>query len=313
MSENLDVAMVNNQMFTRSNINYRNSNYTRLIVTDKFFDHIAGITTIPAFSVKRFSWWKDLMRSHLRTTFGLDNLIAEPREEEPIQLFDEDLNHFYDRLSIFRRRDYALYLVLDKSISSSKEIDLEKFISLSTKIHDSCALSEGYPGYSLYCSFETTIKGSHLHTRMNLAYELVTAKPSGLGKEQEFYNLFQRHRESIKSLGMDLDMLLKVVLIRGLGTIKEHHTLMVSLAAMDPNELMNLTEEDVLARFIASAEQNKRVRPNDDVALLATSANQSSRRKCYNCGRMGHFSVNCTAPKRAIQDGEKVSKKARKN
>ena len=165
-----------------------------MIVSDNVFENIAGVSTIPQFSVKKFSLWKDLIGSHLRTTFGLDSLIAEPNELEHKRLYD-DQNYFEDRLRIFRRRDHALYLVLDKSISSSKEVEvdrLDKFISLSTKIYDDCNVSDGYPGVTLFASFETTIKGTHLHTRINLVTEMVSNRLSALGREQECFNQYSR-------------------------------------------------------------------------------------------------------------------------
>jgi hypothetical protein len=314
-NEELDTVNSNKALYDRAtNINYRNSLYTRYIVTDKFFETIAGVTTIPTFSIKKFSTWKDLIRSHLRTSFALDKLIGDPQEVYPIQVLGEDNDHYFDRECIFRRRDEALYMILDKAISSSKEAEIDKFIALSTRIYEQCQKSDGLAGVTLFTTFEQVIKGSPLHTRINLVYELLTRKPKGLGFEQEYYNEYIRDKQSLKSLLMDADAITKAALIRGLGTIKEHNTLMVSLASLEAAEFTALTDEEIFARFLASAEQNKRIKSVDDVALITTS-NESSKSfmKCHRCGRTGHLANACRSKRSADANGDDSSKRVKKN
>ena len=89
---------------------------------------------------------------------------------------------------------------------------------------------------------------------------------------------------------------------------------MVSLASMDPKELSKLSDEDILARFIASAEQSRRVHI-DDVALVAHESDPlKTSVNCFKCGKKGHLSRDCRS-KNVKTNGDnnfKMSKKFKK-
>jgi hypothetical protein len=312
MSELVSTEEAKASTYSRTNIDYLSKENSRLVVTDKFFSMLSSISTVPTFSVKNFASWKDSIRSFLRTSFGLESLISEFQELEPIQLDSESEVDYQERVQIFKRRDLALYLILDKSINSSKELD-PKFSALSTRIYDQSLIDQSYPGILLYNGFESTIKGSHLHTRINLTHDLVHLRLESLGKEQNYFNEYKRLKDSMKSLFMDLDIITKSCLIKGLGSLKEHSTVMVSLASLNPTELAALTDEMILARFIASAEQNRGLKgSNANLALYAGSSDPTSgnpkmsNMKCYNCNKYGHVSRDCPDPPKDNTRGRPV-------
>jgi hypothetical protein len=120
------------------------------------------------------------------------------------------------------------------------------------------------------------------------------------------FNAWKRQVDLQNSLQLDLGRYQKLLLINALSARKEHKTVVLQLAAMTPEELFNLSGQDILDRFLASAGHlsNGGKETMTSVALYAegqgsTSVKRksgSSERLCFNCGKPGHFKVDC--PKR---------------
>ena len=113
--------------------------------------------------------------------------------------------------------------------------------------------------------------------------------------------------ETLNSLQLDIPSLYRMFLIRAIGHVREHNSLMVSLAGLPPEELLVLPAETILARFLASAEHSRGIRgPDAESAMLsgptkATEAfpkRKASEVSCFNCGKRGHMAAQCRSKKR---------------
>ena len=129
----------------------------------------------------------------------------------------------------------------------------------------------------------------------------------------------------MKSLLMDLESITKSCLVRGLGGVKEHSNVMVSLASLNPSELTTLSDETILSRFIASAEQHKGLKNGSSgLALYAAESTPSTSTStcgppptCYTCRKVGHLSRDCRKkPKDSVfpakSTGHQPTKKLKK-
>ena len=296
----------------------------RLVISKKFFEVFAGTTTVPPFTPQSFSVWKELLTSYLRGSYGLDTLIGDikERESKPERISGENEADFNWRLSVFGNRDLALYLIIDKAINTAKEVD-PKYRSLATSIYRQ-AMMVGRPfGQELFDELSLVVKGSPLHSRINAINDLVKIKMEKLGQEQHVFNIWKRTVETLNSLQVDIHTLYRMILIRAIGHVREHNGVMVSLAGMPPQNLLDLSAETILARFLASAEHNKGLKGAETEAnamLAGTTFNTEANLKrkvdvsCFNCGKQGHFASDCRSkPKTKPGSGGSGSgKKAKK-
>jgi hypothetical protein len=295
--------------YSLSNMNYR-LNEDRLVISKKFFEVFAATTTVPPFTPNNFSTWKDSLQSYLRQSYGMDTLINDGIEREilPVQVENESESEYQWRIATFRQRDLALYLVLDKAINTGKDID-PKYRSLATAVYRK-AIIEGQPyGQVLFDELSMVVKGSPLHSRINSITELAKIKMDKTGSEQHIFNVWKRVVESLKSLQMDADALYKMFLIKAIGHTKEHQGVMVALASLPPQELLELPAETILARFLASAEHSRGLKGTEienSSALFASThvASDVARKRkadvvCYSCGKAGHYSSDCRSKTKA--------------
>ena len=297
--------------YSVSNVDYR-TDKDMLVISEKFYANLPSMNAIPAFSIKQFATWKDSIHSFLRGAYCLESLIDDDRELPPIQLESESLVDFQWRQSVFKRRDNALYLILDRSVTLGKELD-PKFSALSTTIYKK-SKSEGiFPGSVLFSELKLAVGGSHLHSRINLAIDAAALRMDKLGGEQSAFNKWRNIVDQMSSLDMDLEMLMKCLLIHGIGHVREHQSTMVSLASLSPEELRALSSQNILSRFLSSAEHAKGLRgPNPRDLALYTSAAESPRAPvkrgsapgaCFNCNKFGHIAAVCP-DKKLRQSGD---------
>ena len=221
----------------------------RFTIGAKFHQTLPSLSSIPPFSPTNFNEWKDKLRSWMRSCHSLDYLIRDVRESYPVRVDDEDLDQFNRRVDIFKARDRACYLVLDKSLSTSVKLD-PKYLALSEKMSQDVSTESGQ---QLFDGIVFLLKGSHLWARIDSLVSMSHFKLDNIGSEQSIYNNWKRESDLQNSLHLDVFMIQKLWLINALSTKKEHKTVMLQLAAMSPEELLNLTPQAILERFIASA------------------------------------------------------------
>lgn len=283
--------------FNGSNINYL-ANIDKWKVSTKFFNSLPTLATVPPFNPNRLSDWIDKLKSFLRGCHSLDLLIREDKETCPIQVDNEEISQFNQRMEIFSERNRALYLILDKSLSAST-VNLDpKYLSLSEKIYTE---ESEFIGQKLYDGILFLLKGSHLWARLDTINDLLKIKLDKLGSEQQVFNLWKRQVDIQTSLQMDLQKFQKLILINALSKCKEHKTVVLQLAAMTPEELFALSSQDILNRFLASAGHlQKGSKDIQEIALYANEdtskkrkLNDTGARVCFNCNQSGHFKAQC--------------------
>lgn len=240
----------------------------------------------------------------------MDNMLREPREGTPVMVESEGLSEFEKRLQIFKNRDRAFYLILDKSLSGAQNLD-PKYLSLSEQLNNDEA--NGNIGHRLYDGIMFLVKGSHLYARMDSINNMVNLKLSKIGEEQAVFNAWKRECEIQNSLQLDLAKSQKLQLIHALNNRKEHKTVLLQFAAMTPEELFALTPQQILERFLASAghlQGGKEV--GEPLALIAEVGGAGKRKdmvtlRCYFCHQIGHMKMDCPRLKK-VKVGDKYKK-----
>jgi hypothetical protein len=282
--------------FNNNNINYL-TDEPRFTISAKFHQTLPSISSIPTFSPTKVNDWKDRLKSWLRSCHSLDHLIRDQREMLPVQVDSETVEEFEKRLLIFKARDRAFFLILDKSLSSATNLD-PKFLALSEQL----SLEEDSAvGQKLYDGILFLLKGSHLWSRIDSLASMWNLQLERIGNEQMIYNQWKREADIQAGLQLDLAKIQKLMLINALNHRKEHKTVMLQLAAMNPDELFGMTSQAILERFIASAGH---IGPSkdltDSVALLAEPAPGAYKRKmestvvsCFFCKGVGHLKKDC--------------------
>lgn len=297
------------------NMDYK-SHEDRLAISKKFFDTLPGMTTVPMFTPERFNIWSELMISFLRGSHGLDTLIGGEgdRELTPVRFRTESEEEHEERCDIFNQRNLALYLILDKAITANKEID-PKYRALASTIYKQAIMTGIAVGQTLYDELSKNVKGSPLHARINAINDLIKLKMDRLGQEQHLFNIWKRAVETLNSLQIDIQALYRMVLIGAIGHIREHNSVMVALASLPPHELIELSPEMILSRFLANAEHSKGLRGAEPANAMFAGAQKESDAsalkrkagiKCYHCQKLGHFASECKSKK------DENLKKARK-
>jgi hypothetical protein len=289
--------------YNGSNINYM-LNESRWKIPDNFFSRIATVTTIPPFSPKSIEDWQDRLKSFLRSCNSLDHLIRDEREGRPVKVTDESESHYQQRIQIFDNRDRALYLILDRSISAAGIGVDPKYLSLSERLN---ITEKESTGQKLFDGLMFLLKGSHLYARLESINNISEIQLKKIGEEQQVYNVWKRQVDLQNSLQLDLGRYQKLLLINALSAGKEHKAVVLQLVAMTPEELFNLSGQDILNRFLASAGHlsNGGKETMTSMALYAedqsfTSVKRksgSSERLCFTCGKPGHYKADC--PKRS--------------
>lgn len=161
--------------FSSSNINYL-LDEARYSISVKFYQQLPSLNNIPIFTPSKLDDWKDRLKSYLRSCHSLDNMLREPREATPVMVDSESLMDFEKRSQIYRNRDRAFYLILDKSLSSAQNLD-PKYLSLSEQLNND--EGNGNIGHRLYDGIMFLVKGSHLYARIdsiNNMMNLVTSR-----------------------------------------------------------------------------------------------------------------------------------------
>lgn len=304
-----------NNGYGNSNINYL-IDENRYKISVKFFNSLPTMATIPPFNPTKVSEWSDKMKSFLRGCHSLDLMLRDDREKQPIRVMSESVEQYEKRLFIYNERSRALYLILDKSLSGNT-VNLDpKFLALSEKLY---AEDVSDIGYKLYEGIIFLLKGSHLWSRMDTINDLMKIKLERLGQEQSVFNEWKRQTELQSSLQMDLQKFQKVVLINALNNRKEHKTVVLQLAAMTPEELFNLSPQDILDRFLASAGHLQNGSKEVTETALYASSDQTTKRKldssvkvCYNCQQPGHFKAQCPKGRSNVKSN-KFAKKFKKS
>lgn len=294
----VDLGIMDNGIIgnNNGNINYL-ENENKWTVSQKFFNSLPTLATIPTFNPTKLSDWIDRLKSFLRSCHSLDYLIRDDKEQKPILLDSESDENFEKRITIFNERNRALYLILDKSLSTNT-INLDpKYLSLSEKIYSEETESIGQ---KLYDGILFLVKGSHLWARLDSINDLMDIKLEKLGSEQYVFNNWKRQVDIQNSFQMDIGKFQKLVLINALSKCKEHKTVVLQLAAMNPEELFSLSAQDILNRFLASAGHLQSNKNSVEVALYSAEDNIGKRSDnnginvvCYNCNQRGHYKSQC--------------------
>lgn len=310
---NLVFPEKHNAEYNGNNLNYL-LNDLRWEVPEKFFNRIPTITTIPPFNPKAIEDWQDRLKSFLRSCSSLDHLIREERERRPVRVSGETEDHFNKRLKIYDNRDRALYLILDRSISSAGPGLDPKYLSLSEKLNTEELESIGQ---KLFDGLMFLLKGSHLYARLESINAMNEVQLKRIGEEQQVFNLWKRQADLQNSLQLDLGKYQKLLLINAMSQRKEHKTVVLQLAAMTPEQLFNLSAQDILDRFLASAGHlnGGGKESSGPLALYAegqgtTSVKRksaSSEKLCFTCGKPGHFKADCPKHKSKKFKGKKSS------
>lgn len=234
-----------------------------------------------------------------------------------MQVLGESLENYDKRVEIFTSRNRALYLILDKSLSSGS-VD-SKFLSLSEKLNDQNDMDKGQ---KLFDGIIFLLKGSHLWARLDSISVMNSLRLDKVGLEQSLFNQWKRETEIQQSLQLDLVKAQKLLLINAMNNRKEHKTVILQLAAMDPEELFNLSAQQILDRFLASAghQQGGVKAAGDSVALLAEVGTTPGKRKldgaavvCYFCQQSGHIKSNCLKWKKAQKKAAKGKEKTKES
>ena len=303
--------------YSFANVDYQ-TDKDMLVIGEKFFQTLPSMSLIPPFSVKAFSVWKSAIHSFLRGCYCLESLIDEDRELYPTQLDTESIDDYKWRCSVFKRRDKALYLVLDRSITLGKDLD-EKYSALSTAIFKKSKDEAFCPGAVLFTELQLAVGGSHLHSRIHAVIEAASLRMDRLGGEQAIFNKWKNVNDLFLNLGMDLEMLMKCLLINAVGHIREHQSTIVGLASLSPEQLKDLSPQDIISRFLSSAEHAKGIKGvAKDLALFShvgdSSKNEPKEIRCFNCNKLGHMSKDCTKPrlKRPAESGGSAIKRVKK-
>ena len=308
-------AMKLYKWYTLENRDYK-SHEARLTISKKFYDMLPGMTTVPMFTPERFNIWSELLISFLRGSHGLDTLIGGEGERElcPLRFVDETLEEFDFRCQTFDQRNLALYLIIDKAITANKEID-PKYRALASTVYKQGIMEGVAFGQTLYDELSKNVKGSPLHARINAINELIKLKMDKIGQEQHLFNIWKRAVETLNSLQIDVQALYRMILIGAIGHVREHNSVMVALATLPPHELIELTPEMILSRFLANAEHSKGLRGAEPANAMfagaqkgpdASAQKRKAGIKCYHCQKLGHYASECRNKK------DENSKKARK-
>lgn len=285
----------NGNGFSNTNLDYL-SDENRFTIGAKFHQTLPTTSTIPPFTPNRVNEWKDRMKSWLRSCHALDYLIRDDREATPVRVDAETEEQFDRRMVIYKARDRALYLVLDKSLSSAAGTIDPKFLALSEQLslEDSIGI-----GGKLYDGVLFLIKGSHLWSRVDTLTAMVDLKLDRVGLEQAVFNTWKREADVQVGLQLDLAKVQKLLLIKALNHRREHKAVMLQLAALNPDELFALTPQQILERFIASAGHigGSSKEAGESVALLAEHSGKrkwdTSTATCFKCKKIGHVKSEC--------------------
>jgi hypothetical protein len=200
-----------------------------------------------------------------------------------------------------------------------KDLD-QKYSALSTSIYKKSRSDGTYPGSILFTDLQLAVGGSHLHSRINAVIEASSLRMDRVGGEQSTYNKWKNSWDLYQSLGMSADMIMKIILIHAIGHVREHQSTIVALASLSPDELREISPQDILQRFLSSAEHAKGLRGQNQKDLaLYSNANEVPRADangtvCYNCGKLGHISPRCpnAKKKRPAAGDHVVTKKFKK-
>jgi hypothetical protein len=224
-------------------------------------------------------------------------MLSDPRESIPIMAEFESEEHYQRRVQIFKKRDRAFYLLLDKSLTGTTGLD-PKYLALSEQLNNDD--NSDNIGHRLFDGLLFLLKGSHLWARMDSINTMVQLKLAKIGDEQSIFNAWKREVDIQNSLQLDLAKSQKLQLIHALNSRKEHKTVLLQFAAMTPEELFALSPQQILDRFLASAGHLQGGKEVGEPLALIAEVEKSGKRKsdpsslvCYFCHQIGHMKSGC--------------------
>jgi hypothetical protein len=315
------IATYVNQLRTNDNgkFSFTNINYLmdegRYDISVKFHQNLPTMSNIPPFTPTKVDDWKDKMKSYLRSCYSLDSMLRDQRESMPIMVELESVENYQKRVQIYKRRDRAFYLLLDKSLNGGHGLD-PKYLALSEQLNND--ENSDNIGHRLFDGLLFLLKGSHLWARIDSINSMVQLKLTKIGEEQAIFNAWKREVDIQNSLQLDLVKSQKLQLIHSLNSRKEHKTVLLQFAAMTPEELFSLSPQQILDRFLASAGHLQGGKEVGEPLALVAEVEKSGKRKndpssliCYFCHQPGHMKSGCPKMKKHKIGASKL-KKARK-